>query len=230
MIVLLGVHVPQRHTRAVECRLHRQRRREIGDRRRRRVGQQSLDVILERDKGRMRRAGRQPGSGRNLPGHPAEGLKQVVQRAPLGHVVHHPRRLEGDDARVHDQHVAIHSHRAENHFRSTDDLRDPDNRGLSERGRWRHLETLERLLALQPRDWIGAGAAEIVGEQNRCSLAQPDEMRIALRVLERHHQDAIGRGGMRAGQAVVKLRRRNALRQAQGVLSVRAAHACFRAR
>src|SRR5881394_2560310 len=92
----------------------------------------------------------------------------------------------------------------------------------------RSIRTVPRTIFAAPR--ICAGAAEIVGEQNLCGLAQPDEMRIALRVLERHHQDAIGRGGMRAGQAVVKLRRRNALRQAQGVLSVRAAHACFRAR
>ena len=147
----------------------------------------------------MRRAG---GRGRrrrrHLPRDPVESLKQRIQRPALRDVVHHPRRLEADHARAHDQRLVIHLHGAEHHPGGADDLRDADNRGLRERSSRRHLQPFERLLPFQPRDRIRTGAAETVGEQDRRRFADPDETRVALGILERHDQDSIRRGGVGA--------------------------------
>src|SRR5207249_8147083 len=57
VIVLIGVYLPQRDTRAIERRVQRQCRGQIADRRGRSLGQQPLDVPFKRGERRMRRAG-----------------------------------------------------------------------------------------------------------------------------------------------------------------------------
>ena len=71
-----------------------------------------------------------------------------------------------------------------------DELADADHRGVGERGDRRHLQPLERLRRSAPRDRVRAERVEIVGQQHRRRLGQPEDAPVALDVLERHHQDA----------------------------------------
>ena len=100
--------------------------------------------------------------------------------------------------------------------RSDDDLGRPheltnsNHRGVGEGGHQGDLQSLERLLPLLTRDRVRAERVEIVGQQDRRGLGEPEDTAFAFEVLEGHHEDArrrddpSRRGGARLPRAKVK--------------------------
>ncbi len=115
------------------------------------------------------------------------------QRTAIGDVDLDASGVERDAARADDEHVGFELQRADDDLRRAHQLSDADHRRIGERGRGRNLQLLERLHPFLTRDGVGAERVEVVGQQDRRRLADPEDLRVALDVLERHHQDSCSR-------------------------------------
>jgi hypothetical protein len=193
VVALLRVDIPQRKPRAVEAGLQLQRRVEIAGCRLRRFREQSLDEVLEHGHGwtltlkvvRWHRRRR-----RNPPGDALEGRKQFRQRTTLGHICRNPSRVEGDRPRMGNEIVVLKMQRTDHNLRGANELADANDGGIGKRRGRRDLQTFERLLSLFTRDRAAAERVQIVGQDHRSGLTQPEDAGVARHIVERHDEDA----------------------------------------
>ncbi len=88
--------------------------------------------------------------------------------------------------------------RADDDVRGAHELADANHCRIGEDGGRRHLQPFERGTPLFARDRVGAERVQVVGEQHRRGLGQPEDPAVARDVLERHDQDARPRLRLRA--------------------------------
>ena len=178
MIALLGVDVPQRQTGAIVGRMHLQRGVQIVMAV---AGVSASSPLMKFSKAGNRRllgvgrltTGGEDGvadDGARRPREPIEDGEQVRDRAALGHVGLHAAGLERELRARTTRPSSSSCSEPTNHLRGADELGDPDHRGVGEHRGGRHLQTLERLLPLGPRDRADAERVEVVGQQHAPTL------------------------------------------------------------
>jgi hypothetical protein len=191
VLTLFRMHLPEGDSGALERRGEAHRLREECDLRLGRLGEQPLDVLLERRQRRVRPLdllGSHRRARHDAAGDAAVDAQQVGQRTPLDQRRRHAAGIETDGARLHDEIVALQCERAHHHGGRADDLTDADDRGVAERRHGRDAQPGKRPKPVLAPDRGRAERGEIVGEQHRGRFAQPVHPRLAGGVLERHDQ------------------------------------------
>jgi hypothetical protein len=120
---------------------------------------------------------------------PFERAEQLGQRTAIGHVGLNAARIERNAARADDEHLVLEPQRSNDDLNRADELADADHGRVGQRGHRRHLQLLEGLQPLAPRDRARAERVEVLGQHHRRRLGQPEEAPFALDVFERHHED-----------------------------------------
>ena len=197
MIALLVAHVPQREACLIERREFRHGGLEEGGLRGRALGEEALDVALERPRRRWSR--RRPGARGSHRQALRDALvdgEEILQGRVLGDLRLQPPDVHSDAVRLDGQLVAFQPERAGNDFRCADELSDLDHGRVTERCRHGQVQLLERTDALVAGDGGQAARVQLLGEQHRRRLAQPRQPGFALSVLERDDEDAGRCGGL----------------------------------
>jgi hypothetical protein len=125
-----------------------------------------------------------------LPRDLVEGFEELMDRPADGDVRRDASRIERDAARANNQRVVVQFQGAKDDLRRADELADTDHRRIAQRGRRRHLETLECRLPRRTRDGVGAEREEIVGEEYGGRFAEPEDAPFAFDVLEGHDENS----------------------------------------
>ena len=197
VVGLLGADFPQRQARPVERRRIAKRRFEKRGLRHRALGEQPLDVVLERVERRV--SGGRPGDAARGPpqaaGEPLEDAEELRQLAPLGDLGLQAPGIEADAPRRDGQRRAVDAIGADDDVGGTDQLADLDDRRPAQRPGHRQVELLERAHALRADDRARTARAQAVGQEHRGGFAQPVEARLVARVLERDDEHTRLGGG-----------------------------------
>ena len=196
MIALIGVDVRQRQVGPRILRRDPQGRLQEPDLRRRLLGNQALDVILEgaeRHRAGRGRRRRHRAAGGRLAAHQAAGhavveREQLGQRRPIGRLLDEPPGVEPDAPGVDDQFLAAQAHGADDQIARQHQVSDPDQAGQRQPAGGRQVGFLEGVHALGARQRRQLHRPQRVAQEHRGGFAEPHRTRIAIGDLERHDQ------------------------------------------
>ena len=192
MIGGFRVELPDRQAGAVELRRRLERLIEKRQRRRRRLGDETLHVELEH----LRRR-RQPVANRrrrhvrstDLRRQPREDAEEIGDRSAGLHFGQQPAGVDTNHARARNQLIAFDRHGPADDGRRGDGLPDFDRGSAAESGGGGQLQAVERLQALFTIDDGLAAAHQHFAEENRGAFTHPGEPRVLRGIVERQDDD-----------------------------------------
>jgi hypothetical protein len=166
----VGVDVPQLDPRALERPVDAKCLRQKADLGGGGLGDQALDVLLERRNRRMPQLHRLDGDARarhQAPRDPGVDVKNLRQRPALHDLRRHPPGVDADRPRPHDDVLILDLERADNHLTGAEQLAKADHGGMTERRNRRHAQPFERPQPILPRNRRRAEGDQVVGEDDR---------------------------------------------------------------